>query len=114
MNLDDKVCYCFHVSRRKLVTWVRLNAPRVPSQLSECGGAGTGCGWCIPFLKQIFRQTASAAATERYSLEVQAADSLDDLSPEEYAARRADYVKAGKGKPPPGAEPLPPVVEEGL
>ena len=56
MNLDDKVCYCFHVTRRKLVNWVRLNEPQVPSQLSECGGAGTGCGWCIPFLKQIFRK----------------------------------------------------------
>jgi NAD(P)H-nitrite reductase large subunit len=89
MNLDDKVCYCFHVSRRKLVNWVRLHEPKVPSQLSECGGAGTGCGWCIPFLKQIFKQA---------EIEVDA---------EEYAKQRAEYVKSGKGKPPPGAEPLP-------
>jgi hypothetical protein len=34
--------------------------------------------------------------------------SIDDLTPEEYALQRADYVKSGKGKPPPGAEPLPP------
>ena len=61
MNLDDKVCYCFHVTRRKLVNWVRLNAPQVPSQLSECGGAGTGCGWCIPFLRQIFRHGRTIA-----------------------------------------------------
>jgi NAD(P)H-nitrite reductase large subunit len=106
MNLDDKVCYCFHVSRRKLVNWVRHNAPKVPSQLSMCGGAGTGCGWCIPFLKQIFRQhiteyggCASCRATPD--------DTLDQLTPEEYAALRAEYVKAGKGVPPPGAEPLP-------
>jgi NAD(P)H-nitrite reductase large subunit len=92
MNLDDNVCYCFHVSRRKLVNWVRLHRPRVPSQLSECGGAGTGCGWCIPFLRQIFRQNATE---------------LDVLTPAEYAARRAEYVKAGRGTPPPGAEPLP-------
>lgn len=78
------------------MNWVRLNAPRVPSQLSECGGAGTGCGWCVPFLKQIFRQGTDSGA-----------ESLDALSPEEYAARRAEYVKAGKGKPAPGAEPLP-------
>ena len=100
MNLDDKVCYCFHVSRRKLVNWVRIHHPRVPSQLSMCGGAGTGCGWCIPFLKQIFRQGTQpgdpAAPTE-----------IDQLAPEEYAAQRAEYVKAGKGSPPPGAEPLP-------
>ena len=29
------------------------------------------------------------------------------LTPEEYAKRRAEYVKSGKGTPPPGAEPLP-------
>src|SRR5262245_4078399 len=55
MDLDAKVCYCFHVSRRKLVNFVRQNRPKVASQLSECGGAGTGCGWCIPFLKQIYQ-----------------------------------------------------------
>ena len=108
--MDDKVCYCFHVSRRKLVNWVRLHRPKVPSQLSECGGAGTGCGWCIPFLKQIFRQSQEAG--ERRT----PADSeggcpptnIDELTPEEYAALRAEYVKAGKGTPPAGAEPLPP------
>src|SRR5262245_41935730 len=97
MDLDDKVCYCFHVSRRKLVTWPRLHKPKVPSQLSECGGAGTGCGWCIPFLKLIFKQESQAAE----------AGELEQISPEEYAKRRAEYVKAGKGTPPAGAEPLP-------
>lgn len=98
MNLDDKVCYCFHVSRRKLVNWVRLNEPKVPSQLSECGGAGTGCGWCIPFLKQIFRQGTETD---------ESAPPLESLAPEEYARLRAEYVKAGRGTPPAGAEPLP-------
>jgi bacterioferritin-associated ferredoxin len=104
MNLDDKVCYCFHVPRRKLVNWVRHNCPKVPSQLSECGGAGTGCGWCIPFLKQIFRQgvgQASAPGEPKDSV------SIDDMTVDEYAAQRADYVKSGKGTPPPDAEPLP-------
>ena len=40
--------------RRKLENYVRRERPKVPSQISQCGGAGTGCGWCIPFLKQIF------------------------------------------------------------
>jgi bacterioferritin-associated ferredoxin len=104
MNLDDKVCLCFHVSRRKLVNWVRLHSPRVPSQLSECGGAGTGCGWCIPFLKQIFKQGTPAGGEASPGREP---GELDQLSAEEYARRRADYVKSGKGTPPPGAEPLP-------
>lgn len=104
MNLDDKVCYCFHVNRRKLVNWVRLNEPKVPSQLSECGGAGTGCGWCIPFLNQIFRQGTETAGSEPLLHE---GTSLEVLSPEEYARLRAEYVKGGKGTPPAGAEPLP-------
>jgi NAD(P)H-nitrite reductase large subunit len=97
VNLDCKVCYCFHVSGRKLVNYIRLYRPKVPSQLSECGGAGTGCGWCIPFLKQIYRQAADGGETE-----------LEQLTPEEYERRRACYVREGKGKPPPGATPLPP------
>jgi bacterioferritin-associated ferredoxin len=104
MNLDDKVCYCFHVSRRKLVNWVRLNSPQVPSQLSECGGAGTGCGWCIPFLKQIFHEWAKASSCQESPT---ALETLESLTSEEYARRRAEYVKSGKGQPPPGAEPLP-------
>ena len=97
MDLDAKICYCFHVSRRKLVNFVRQTKPKVPSQLSQCGGAGTGCGWCIPFLKQIFQQTTTGND----------APELESLTPEEYARRRAEYVRAGKGTPPPGATPLP-------
>lgn len=91
MKLDDKVCYCFHVSRRKLENFVRREQPLVVSQMSQCGGAGTGCGWCIPFLKQIFR----SELTE-----------LEQLSPTEYAERRGDYVRSGGGTPPPGAETI--------
>jgi bacterioferritin-associated ferredoxin len=108
MNLDDKVCYCFHVTRRKLVNWARHNAPKVPSQLSMCGGAGTGCGWCIPFLKQIFRQGQAEGGGGCASCQAVPEDALAEMTAEEYAALRAEYVKAGKGTPPPGAEPLPP------
>jgi NAD(P)H-nitrite reductase large subunit len=98
MDLDAKVCYCFHVSRRKLVNYARLYQPKVASQLSQCGGAGTGCGWCIPFLRQIFQQAVEGGDTTE----------LDRLTPEEYEKQRAAYVRAGKGTPPPGATPLPP------
>jgi NAD(P)H-nitrite reductase large subunit len=113
MNLDDKVCYCFHVTRRKLVNWVRLNSPRVPSQLSECAGAGTGCGWCIPFLKQIFKQGTEGTSCSGCQPAGAESAELDQLTPEEYAALRAEYVKAGHGTPPPGAEPLPPAKASG-
>ena len=98
MNLDAEVCYCFHVSRRKLVNFIRRERPRVPSQLSECGGAGTGCGWCIPFLKQLHLQAVEGGDTTE----------LERMTPAEYEQRRAAYIRAGKGTPPPGATPLPP------
>jgi NAD(P)H-nitrite reductase large subunit len=97
VDLDAKVCYCFHVSRRKLLNFIRQRQPRVASQLSECGGAGTGCGWCIPFLKQLHEQAVKGGATD-----------LETLTPDEYERRRAEYIRAGKGTPPPGATPLPP------
>ena len=59
MDLDAPVCLCFRVSRRKLLQYLRLERPRVASQLSECDGAGTGCGWCIPYLKKLFTDPAA-------------------------------------------------------
>jgi NAD(P)H-nitrite reductase large subunit len=96
MDLDQEVCLCFHVTRRKLLSYLRTARPRVPSQLTECGGAGTGCGWCVPFLKQLFRQAAQGSGTE-----------LEQLTAEEYAKGRAGYLREGKGTPPPGATPPP-------
>lgn len=95
-NLDQEVCYCFHITRRKLLNFLRIEQPRVASQLSQCGGAGTGCGWCIRFLKQLHQQAGSGGAIE-----------LDQLDAAEYGKRRAAYIRAGGGTPPPGATPLP-------
>ena len=91
MDLDDKVCYCFHVTRRKLENYVRRERPKVPSQLSECGGAGTGCGWCIPFLKQIFQQGVEGGETTE----------LERLTPEEYEKRRAEFFQILRDEPHP-------------
>jgi bacterioferritin-associated ferredoxin len=85
MDLDDPVCLCFRVSKRKLVNYLRLHDLRVASQLSQCGGAGTGCGWCVPMLRKLFEQGATAGG---------------DLSAEEYARRRVEYIRDGKGTPP--------------
>jgi NAD(P)H-nitrite reductase large subunit len=89
MDLDDEVCLCFRVTKRKLVNYVRTRRPLVASQLSQCGGAGTGCGWCVPFLKRIFEQGQAAAG---------------EVSAEEYAAGRAGYIREGKGTPPPAEQ----------
>lgn len=94
MELDDQVCYCFHISKRKIMNFLRVHRPRRASQLSECGGAGTGCGWCIPYLKKCFRE---------YELGQPVDDELQTAV--EYAAGRAAYIRAGKGVPRPGTEP---------
>lgn len=96
MQLDDTICYCFHISKRKIVNFVRVHRPRRASQISECGGAGTGCGWCVAYLKKYFADTQKADLAE-----------ADSLTPAEYAKQRAAYIKSGQGKPAPGAIPLP-------
>jgi bacterioferritin-associated ferredoxin len=97
MKLDDEICYCFHVSKRKILNFIRVHKPRRVSQISECGGAGTGCGWCRPFLEKYFRDSATSGVTDS-----------DEMTPQVYAELRAKYVLAGKGVPAPGATPLPP------
>lgn len=88
MQLDDELCLCFHVSKRKILNYLRVHRPRVASQLAECGGAGTGCGWCVPFLKKLHRQMNADA---------QSASEPDSA---DYANARDAYIRAGKGTPP--------------
>ena len=79
MEPDDHVCLCFHVSLRKVSNFIRRESPKVPSQLSECLGAGTGCRWCVPFLTKLHQQW-------------QRGEPMDlSVSPERYAERRAVY-----------------------
>jgi bacterioferritin-associated ferredoxin len=96
VQFDDTICYCFHVPKRKILNFIRIHKPRRASQISECGGAGTGCGWCVPFLKRYFEEAQTGKVV-----------SPDAVTPEEYARLRADYIRDGKGTPPPGAVPLP-------
>lgn len=86
MQPDDLLCYCFHVTHRKVMNYARIHRPGVASQLSECGGAGTGCGWCVPFLKKHFEASRSDSAPEFV------------LSSEEYAARRQTYLEERRAK----------------
>jgi bacterioferritin-associated ferredoxin len=84
MDPDDEVCLCFHVSLRKLANFIRRTEPKVPSQISECLGAGTGCRWCVPFLEKLHRQWKDG---EAISL---------PIAPAEYAKRRAQYRRQGR------------------
>jgi NAD(P)H-nitrite reductase large subunit len=53
MKADDEVCMCFHVSFRKILNYIRREKPRRASELSNCFGAGTGCGWCRLTLERL-------------------------------------------------------------
>jgi bacterioferritin-associated ferredoxin len=53
MNLDDEICHCNHVSLRKLINFARRTRPSDPALMSECLGAGTGCGRCARKLRLI-------------------------------------------------------------
>ncbi len=94
MQPDDELCLCFHVTKRKVVNFVRITQPQIPSQLSECYGAGTGCGWCRPFLERIFREV-------RYQDRAAGAEP----TPDEYRRQRSKYINAGHGTPPAGGTP---------
>jgi len=97
MEMDDKVCICFGVSRRKLVNFTRQTQPSRPSQLSNCFGAGTGCGWCIPFLMRIHAEGVASQGEDSPSS--QGAANPLEISAEEYQQLRASYrqqVNAGE------------------
>ena len=49
-------CVCAFTSRkRKVINFLRVERPQRESQLADCHGAGTGCGWCRPFLEEAVR-----------------------------------------------------------
>ncbi|MFQ5490896.1 MAG: bacterioferritin-associated ferredoxin [Phycisphaerae bacterium] len=84
MDLDEDICYCYHVSQRKLLNYARRECPERPSQMSQCLGAGTGCGWCIPFLIKI------AEDPQKFS--------LDGMTAGAYADLRKQYIQSGQPK----------------
>lgn len=96
MNSDDELCLCFHVTRRKVEQFIRARRPAVASQLSECYGAGTGCGWCRPFLQRLHSQLLDPELSADCEFDQAAgrkADPLSDNLPDasSYAADRASY-----------------------
>lgn len=88
MEPDDRICYCYDVSLRKLTNYARRHRLRRPSQISECLGAGTGCGWCIPILERIVETAQSDGAEEI----------VVDTTPEAYARQRKTYIERKEPK----------------
>jgi len=79
MNADDHVCLCHRVSLRKLVNYLNREEPGAASQLSDCLGAGTGCGWCVPYLEKMHEQWEKGESPEL------------GMSVEEYGEQRREY-----------------------
>ena len=89
MNPDDEICLCFHVPLRKIRAYLEREDPPVASLISECLGAGTGCGWCVPILRKLHAQHQAGKAVEL------------GIDPVLYAAQRTSYRRTGER---PGAD----------
>ncbi|MEM1304667.1 MAG: (2Fe-2S)-binding protein [Planctomycetota bacterium] len=95
MKPDDELCLCFHVTRRKVENFIRVERPRAAAQLADCFGAGTGCGWCRPYLRRLFEAAKDSAVGA-------------DLPPsDDYARGRDEHIREeqgreGRGRPPAG------------
>lgn len=84
MDPDDHVCLCFRVSLRKIRSYLKREDPPVASLISECLGAGTGCQWCVPFLKHLHREHAAGRTPDLR------------VSPGDYARARQSFHKSGR------------------
>jgi NAD(P)H-nitrite reductase large subunit len=93
MEADEDLCICFHVTKRKVVNFIRIERPRRVGQLAECFGAGTGCGWCRPFLQRLFEQAAREGTV-----------SAELPTAADYARLRASYLHEKRQGDDPAAE----------
>ncbi len=87
MQSNDHVCLCFRVSLGKIQTYLRREDPKVASLISECLGAGTGCGWCVPYLKHLHKQHQSLKDTPQ-------APTIEGTQ-QEYIEGRLRYKESG-------------------
>jgi len=102
MELDENVCLCKKVPLRKVVSHLTHHRPKVASQLSECFGAGTGCGWCVPTLESLHRKFVSGEPL------------LCDSPAEAYAQGREEYKVKKRADAAAAAQapsPLPPRID---
>ena len=79
MDPDDDVCLCFHVPLRKIRAFLERENPPVASLISECLSAGTGCQWCVPFLKHLHAEHQAGRVPDL------------KVSPEQYVKARLTY-----------------------
>ena len=51
-----------------MINFLRVTRPQRAAQLSDCQGAGTGCGWCRPFLEKLFQEYQQQGVPENVEL----------------------------------------------
>ena len=110
MDPDSPICLCFNVSRRKIIRFIKVEKPRRASQLSECFGAGTGCGWCRPILERLNQQHSTLLAASQSATPVGQIDQeLDSMDSDQYQAARQAYrdQKRAQAQSAPAADPPP-------
>ena len=88
MQADDELCLCFHISCRKVLNYIRIHRVKLPSQLAECGGAGTGCGWCR---KQMQRLLSECQESPPSALEIEGWLEARTPQKHKYSEGRAKY-----------------------
>src|SRR6185295_2355274 len=99
LHPDDTVCFCFHVTLRKIETFCNVEKPQHPPQISDCLSAGTGCGWCRPMLKHIHARLCPGRMPwwrETPAAESDAARSEAVPDANTYKSGRTQYLKEGK------------------
>ena len=82
MKPDEEICLCYGVSLRKLVNYIQRERPPVASLISQCLSAGTGCGWCVPFLRMLHREVMAGRL-----------NALDALDSADYETMRAAWME---------------------
>ena len=78
MHDDEQVCLCFRISKRKIVNYYRRERPPAASLINRELPAGTGCGWCVPYVERLYAQVMAGEA-----------DPDLPINPETYASKRA-------------------------
>jgi bacterioferritin-associated ferredoxin len=101
MQADDELCLCFHISCRKVLNYIRVHQVKYPSQIADCGGAGTGCGWCR---KQIEKLLVLSLENPPSAEQIDGWLAENTPDRQKYAEARARY-KASRSKDSKDQEP---------
>ena len=99
MQVDDELCLCFHVSWRKVLNYIRIHRVKIPSQLTECQSAGTGCGWCRAAMRRLVdRMDKFPPEDDDWQHWLDTA--IPTTQSDDYSEARKQYIDEGHGTPP--------------